>query len=66
MTEMLAVLNCEQRQVLELVFFKEMTLKEIADETKQTFGNVRNHYYRGLRNFGVYSREGPIGMKLFP
>jgi RNA polymerase sigma-70 factor (ECF subfamily) len=47
--EALATLNCEQREVLELVFFKDMTLKEIADQRKQELGNVRNHYYRGLK-----------------
>lgn len=47
--EMLALLNERQREVMELVFFGEMTLQEIADQTKQTFGTVRHHYYRGLR-----------------
>lgn len=48
-SESLALLNDQQREVMELVFFGEMTLKEIAEQTQQTFGTVRHHYYRGLR-----------------
>ena len=47
--EVLAVLNCQQREVIERVFFGEMSLKEVAEETKQNLGAVRNHYYRGLK-----------------
>jgi RNA polymerase sigma-70 factor (ECF subfamily) len=47
--ECLGLLDARQRQVMELVFFKELTLKEIAEQTQQTFGNVRNQYYRGLK-----------------
>ena len=47
--EALAVLNEQQRQVVELVFFAGLTLKEIAEQTKQTFVSVRHHYYRGLK-----------------
>ncbi|MEG9437805.1 sigma-70 family RNA polymerase sigma factor [Edaphobacter sp. HDX4] len=38
----------EQRQTLELHFFEGYSFQEIADKTGQTYGNVRNHYYRGL------------------
>jgi RNA polymerase sigma-70 factor, ECF subfamily len=48
-SEALALLNGQQREVMQLVFFGEMTLKEIAEQTKQTLGAVRHHYYRGLR-----------------
>lgn len=48
--EVLELLNAHQREVMELVFFREMTLQEIADQTKQSFGAVRHHYYRGLRH----------------
>ena len=47
--EVLGVLNCHQREVIECVFFGEMSLKEIAEETKQSLGTVRHHYYRGLK-----------------
>jgi RNA polymerase sigma-70 factor, ECF subfamily len=57
--EALATLNCEQREVLELVFFKDMTLKEIAEQTKQDFGNVRHHYYRGLNKLRSLLSRNP-------
>jgi RNA polymerase sigma-70 factor, ECF subfamily len=41
-------LSAEQWHTLELHFFEGYSLYEIADKTGQTFGNVRNHYYRGL------------------
>lgn len=56
--EVLTVLNCQQREVIECVFFGEMSLKEIAEETKQNLGAVRNHYYRGLKKLrDVLSRN---------
>jgi RNA polymerase sigma-70 factor, ECF subfamily len=45
----LNTLSAAQRQVLELAYFEGLSLKEIAEQTGQTFGNVRHHYYRGLR-----------------
>jgi RNA polymerase sigma-70 factor, ECF subfamily len=41
-------LNAIQRRVIELAYFDGLTLKEIADETRESLGNVRHHYYRGL------------------
>jgi RNA polymerase sigma-70 factor (ECF subfamily) len=41
-------LSPEQRQTLELHLFEGYNFHEIAERTGQTFGNVRNHYYRGL------------------
>jgi len=41
-------LSKEQRETLELHFFEGYSLREIAEKTKQTLGNVRHHYYRGL------------------
>jgi RNA polymerase sigma-70 factor (ECF subfamily) len=41
-------LSAEQRQTLELHFFEGFSFHEIAEKTGQTFGNVRNHYYRGI------------------
>lgn len=43
-----AQLSHEQMETLELHFFEGYTLREIAEETNQTLGNVRHHYYRGL------------------
>lgn len=52
-TESLALLNYQQQQIMELVFFEGLSLKEIADQTKQTFASVRHHYYRGLGRLRV-------------
>ena len=52
--ECLGLLDPRQRQVLELVFFKELTFKEIAEQTQQTFGNVRNQYYRSLKRLRAH------------
>lgn len=47
--EALALLNEKQRQIVELVFFAGLSLKEIAEQTQQTYVTVRHHYYRGLK-----------------
>jgi len=44
----LSTLNGAQKQVLEMAFFDGLNLKEIADKTGETPGNVRHHYYRGI------------------
>jgi RNA polymerase sigma-70 factor (ECF subfamily) len=44
----LTTLNEKQRKTLELVCFEGLSLREIADRTKESLPNVRHHYYRGL------------------
>ena len=41
-------LSEEQRETLEFHFFEGYSLREIAEKTNQTLGNVRHHYYRGI------------------
>lgn len=41
-------LSPEQQQTIQLHFVEGYSLREIAEQTGQTLGNVRNHYYRGL------------------
>ena len=41
-------LSEEQRETLELHLFEGYSLREIAEKTNQTLGNVRHHFYRGL------------------
>ena len=41
-------LSPDQRQTLELHFFEGYSLREIAEKTSQTLGNIRHHFYRGL------------------
>jgi RNA polymerase sigma-70 factor (ECF subfamily) len=41
-------LSVDQLQTLELHFFEGYSLREIAEKSGQTVGNVRHHYYRAL------------------
>jgi RNA polymerase sigma-70 factor (ECF subfamily) len=41
-------LNSPQRMVLYMAYFQDMPLKDIAEATGDSLGNVRHHYYRGL------------------
>lgn len=68
-SECLGLLDPRQRQVMELVFFKELTFKEIAEQTRQSFGNVRNQYYRGLKRLRAHlsaSSPGPFADEIVP
>jgi RNA polymerase sigma-70 factor, ECF subfamily len=49
----LEALNSTQRRVLELAYFEGLSLKEIAEQTGESLGNVRHHYYRGLAKLRV-------------
>ena len=59
-------LSSEQLQTLELHFFEGYTLKEIAENTCQTYGNVRHHYYRALERLRshVFPRKHPSDDKI--
>ena len=41
-------LSKEQRLTLNLYYFKGYTFQEIAEELGLTYGNVKNHFYRGI------------------
>jgi RNA polymerase sigma-70 factor, ECF subfamily len=43
-----STLSPEQRETLELHLFEGYSLREIAEKSGQSVGNVRNHYYRAL------------------
>lgn len=45
---LLDALTGDQRDTLTLHFFEGYTFDEIALKLGQSFGNIRNHYYRGL------------------
>lgn len=53
-TEALSSLPDSQRQTIELFFFEGLTLKEIASRKKETYSNVRHHYYRGLEHLRAH------------
>ena len=52
-------LTDEQLRTLNLHFFEGYSLREIAEQTGQTIGNVRHHYYRGLERLrsNVFSQK---------
>lgn len=56
-------LSTEQIQTLELHFFEGYSFHEIAEKTGQTFGNVRNHYYRGLERLRSHIFPGKTSTK---
>ena len=47
----LATLNSTQKQVLELAYFEGLSLREIAEQTGESLGNVRHQYYRITAGF---------------
>jgi RNA polymerase sigma-70 factor, ECF subfamily len=46
--ELISCLTKDQWETLRLHFYEGYTFAEIAEKRKQSFGNVRNHFYRGL------------------
>ena len=42
--------QAKQRDTIELAVFEQLTMREIADRTSQSLGNVRHYYYRGLKH----------------
>lgn len=41
-------LSKEQQITLELYYFKGYTFQEVAEELGYTYGNAKNHFYRGI------------------
>ena len=54
----LTMLGQRERRVIELAAYEGLSLREIADLTGQTLGNVRHRYYRGLHKLRSVV-EGP-------
>jgi RNA polymerase sigma-70 factor (ECF subfamily) len=53
----LTTLNPKQREVVQLVCFEGYLLSEIAERTKETLGNVRHHYYRGISKLREFVKD---------
>lgn len=49
-----------QRQTLELFYFEGLELREISEQLREPFGNVRHHFYRGLEQL----RKSPAVKRL--
>jgi RNA polymerase sigma-70 factor, ECF subfamily len=62
--EALATLNETQRRTIEMVFFDGLTLRDVAEKTKESLSNVRNHYYPGLEKLRSCLGVDPGGARL--
>ncbi|MGD1081655.1 MAG: sigma-70 family RNA polymerase sigma factor [Candidatus Sulfotelmatobacter sp.] len=58
-TQALGSLNETQRRVLKLAYFEGLSLREIAERTDDSLGNVRHHYYRGLNRLRELVKREP-------
>lgn len=47
-------LTSEQQETLRLHFFEGYTFAEIAEKLGQSYGNIRNHHYRGLEKLRAH------------
>jgi RNA polymerase sigma-70 factor (ECF subfamily) len=47
-------LNVDQQETLRLHFFEGCTFAEIAERLGQSYGNIRNHHYRGLEKLRMH------------
>jgi len=56
--EGLESLNRSQRSVLHMAYFEDMPLKDIAQKTGESLGNVRHHYYRALHRLRALLTHG--------
>jgi RNA polymerase sigma-70 factor, ECF subfamily len=50
-------LSHQERTTLDMAYFQGLQLKEIAAQTNEPLGNVRNHYYRGLKKLRDFLQE---------
>ena len=54
----LTCLSSRQRQVLELVFYQDLTLAQAATVLRLSLGAVRTHYARGKKNLSAALARG--------
>jgi RNA polymerase sigma-70 factor, ECF subfamily len=53
----MSALSEKERRTLDLAYFQGFQLKEIAAQIDEPLGNVRNHYYRGLKKLRDFLQE---------
>jgi len=58
----LGTLNEAQRRTIQKVIFDGLTLREIAEQSRETYSAVRNHYYRGLDNLRATLATQPVNI----
>ncbi len=51
-------LNNKERQIIESVAFEGLTVREASERIRESFGNGRNHYYRGLKKLRTFLGHG--------
>jgi RNA polymerase sigma-70 factor, ECF subfamily len=61
--KVLELLSEEQRETLRLHFFEGHTFEEIAEKLGQSYGNVRNHHYRGLEKLRKSLAENALNRR---
>jgi RNA polymerase sigma-70 factor, ECF subfamily len=62
----LAMLSPKQREVIELVCFKGFLLREVAERSGDSLGNVRHHYYRGIQRLREFIHGRPCSPSEIP
>jgi RNA polymerase sigma-70 factor (ECF subfamily) len=60
----LATLTGPQKQVVELVSYDGLSMKEIATKTGESLSNVRHYYYRGLQRLRSFVGGTPKNGKM--
>lgn len=55
----LLTITAKQRETIELACFQGLSLAEIAKRQEDSVGNVRHHYYRGIKKLREYILERP-------
>ncbi len=56
--EGISQLTGKQKSIIELASFNGLSMQEIADQTGDSFANVRHHYYRGLQKLRSFILGG--------
>jgi RNA polymerase sigma-70 factor (ECF subfamily) len=59
----LAALSGKQKSVIEMACYDGLSMQEIADQTGDSFVNVRHNYYRGLRKMHSFISGGGEGSR---
>jgi RNA polymerase sigma-70 factor (ECF subfamily) len=58
----LKTLHSPQRRAVEKVIFEGSTLREVAEQTGETYNVVRNNYYRGLHHLRACLLPKPVAV----
>jgi RNA polymerase sigma-70 factor (ECF subfamily) len=51
--EALGHLNVKQRKILELAFYEGLSMREVAQQTSESFDSVRHHFYRAIEKLRI-------------